>query len=125
MDKVKTETMLEDYCGYKNVRITIDDMPNQDMIDIARTCGIDAAIKLLQNFSGIRINIPSNGFTKIEKKIILDEYDGYAQTIKKLASRLGMTEKTVRDVLSKKGTIPSEPGQINLFPQGWSKNGKK
>ena len=124
MDKVKTETILEDYCGYKNVRVAIDDMPNQDMIDIAKICGIDAAIKLLQYFSGTRINIPSNGFIKIEKKIILDEYDGYAQTIKRLASRLGMTEKTVRDVISK-GTIPAENGQSNLFPQGWNKGVNK
>lgn len=124
MDEVKDFAILSNYKGYRNQPVMIDDMPNQDMKDIAEICGVEAAIKLLMNFGGLRINIPANGLNILEKRIILNEFDGHAQSIKKLASSLGTTEKTVRDILKIYQLVPVE-GQLNLFPEGWSKVERK
>lgn len=125
MENLKTQAVVINYKGFRDQIVTIEDMPNQDMVDIAEVCGIEAAVKLLSRFGGLRINIPANGLHKIDKKIILNEYDGYAQTIKRLTAKLGLTEKTVRTVLQDYKTILPEDGQLNMFPEGWCKLVKK
>lgn len=103
------------YKGYKVDNITIDDMPNEMMKDIARECGIDAAVTLLLKFPGNLISVPSNGMNKIEKKIILSEYDGDAMTIKRLARNLVKAESSIREILKSYKIMPAEDGQLQLF----------
>lgn len=122
MDKVDNQdSIIMDYKGYSNQIITIEDMPNQTFVDIAAICGLEVAVSILKNFNGNTIIVPTNGFEKIEKKIILNEYDGYTSTIQRLSRNLGIAEKTVRNVLSKYKIIPAEGGQLGLFPEGWQK----
>lgn len=122
MDKVeKQDSIIMNYKGYSNQVITIEDMPNQLFSDIAAICGLEVAVSILKNFNGNTIIVPTNGFEKIEKKIILNEYDGYTSTIQRLSRNLGIAEKTVRNVLAKYKIIPAEGGQLGLFPEGWHK----
>lgn len=117
----KKDSITINYKGYPNQIITIEDMPNKLFADIAAICGLEVAISILRNFNGNTIIVPTNGFEKIEKKIILNEYDGYTSTIQRLSRNLGIAEKTVRNVLSKYKIIPADGEQLGLFPQGWQK----
>ena len=112
-----------EYKGYKIDKITIDDMPNELFRDIADECGIDAAVSLLNRFAGCTIFVPSNGMNRVEKKIILREYDGEALTIKKLARNLGKAECSIREILKSYKVVPAEQGQLNLFKLNGQNNG--
>lgn len=116
------ETITIDYKGYKNQEISIKDMPSATFELIAVNCGLDVAVSLLKNMSGLTIFVPSNGFEALERRIILDEYDYSAISIKKLALKLDLSEKTVRTYLAKAGAEAVTEGQQNLFPEGWQKN---
>lgn len=103
------------YKGYKIDKITIEDMPNDLFKTIADECGIDAAVSLLNRFQGCSISVPTNGLNRVEKKIILSEYDGDTLTLKNLARNLGKAESSIREILKSYKVIPAEEGQLNLF----------
>ncbi|HDH51240.1 MAG TPA: hypothetical protein ENH31_00450 [Nitrospirae bacterium] len=73
--------------------LTIEDMPNQDMRLVAEACGIEIAVKLLQELGGIGINIPKFGFKKLVQQYVCDHYDG--SNAKELALKLGITERHI------------------------------
>ncbi len=102
--------------------ITIKDMPNEQFEDIFSSCGAEVAVKLLADFGGSKIQVPTRGFKKIEERMIKDEYDGTAIGIQRLARKFGTTEKNIRDILySKKYSVPAE-GQTQLFnPEDYRK----
>lgn len=119
---MNVEKVIIEHKGYKNQEVTIKDIP-EGMKLVAALCGLEVAVLLLQNLKGITISIPSNGFEQIEKKIILQEYDGKTETLKKLALNLDLNEKTVRGIL-KDYKLEDADGQLNLFPKGWQNNVK-
>ncbi len=49
---------------------------SSDLLLIADLCGIDVAVSLLKNASGLCINIPKDGFRTAKRKYILDNYTG-------------------------------------------------
>ncbi len=104
-----------EYKGYKIEDITVDDMPNELFRDIFQLSGKDVAVALLRDFAGNSIVVPSNGFNIIEKKIILQEYDGSSISIKRLARNLGKGESSIREILKSYKITPAENGQLNLF----------
>lgn len=79
--------------------ISSDDMPNDLMKDIFDLCGRDTAIKLLVFFAGNTIAIPIRAWNTLQKNFILKNYDGKAATIKKIARKLCVTEKYIREIL--------------------------
>lgn len=95
--------------------ISTDDMPNQVFKDIAEICGMETACKLLTNFQGNLIQVPTRGFVNIEKKIILAGYDYSTQSIRVLARKLIVSEKYIRDVLKRSGIDAPVEGQIPAF----------
>lgn len=115
--KANEDKIVIEYKGYKNQEVTIKDIP-EGMKLVADLCGLDVAVSLLQNMKGITISVPSNGFEKIEKKIILQEYDGTTITLRKLALNLDLNEKTVRSILNNYG-LETTNGQLHLFEKGW------
>ena len=114
------EHLIIEHKGYKGQIITINDIPEGSMRLVADLCGLEVAVLLMHNMKGLTISVPSNGFEKIEKKIILDEYDGSTETLKKLALNLDLNEKTVRGIL-KDYKLENTTGQLSLFPKGWQK----
>ena len=78
--------------------ITIDDMPNTDMRLVAEACGIDVAVKLLEEMGGIQLSIPKNGFKKVIAKCICDNYNG--RNAKELALKCNVTERYVYKLCS-------------------------
>ena len=113
---IKKEIII-DYKGFKNQKVTIDDMPNQLFIDIAETCGVDVAVSLLNNFNGNTILVPLFGMRKLEKRIIFNEYakEFNSECIRKLARRLFISERAIRDMLKDTFKILPADGQLNLF----------
>lgn len=79
---------------------TIDTLPNDDLKDVARFCGIDTAIKLLntEELVGQRIYIPRSispvMFNQIRK-------DMYTLTIDEIATRLHLSKSTVYSFIEK------------------------
>lgn len=45
----------------KDIAITIEDMPNDDLLFVAKNCGIDVAVKMMLHLQGLSISIPRNG----------------------------------------------------------------
>lgn len=109
------ETYTMSYKGYSDIEVTVDDMPNSLFKDIALLCGVDVAVKLLSNFPGVTIQVPIYGFEKIQKKIILSEYNNDPYALKTLARKLRLSEYHIRDVLKRYKIVPSENGQTKLF----------
>ncbi len=108
------EIVIIEHKGYKNQTVTIKDIPDGTMRLVADLCGLDVAVSLMQNMKGLTIAVPSNGFEKIEKKIILQNYKNDTASLKRLALRLDLNEQTVRGILRRYG-IEITDGQLNLF----------
>lgn len=105
------------YKGYEIDNITVEDMPNSNFETIAVLCGVDAAVSLLTNMQGNTIIVPTRGLDKVEKKIILQKYDGDPMTIKELARNLVRSERYIRDVLAQYKIEPVVDGQLRLFKE--------
>ena len=120
METVSEQTIIE-HKGYKNQVFTMKDVPT-GMKLVAELCGLDVVVSLMKNCGGITVAIPSNGFMELEKRIIMNEYDGSTESMQKLALKLDLHESTVRGVL-RKANLEVTKGQKQLFPKGWQNKG--
>jgi len=93
--------------------MTKDDMPNEVFEDIAEH-SLDAALALLQYYAGCQIYVPGDGFKQVKNKYIMRNFDGSAQSIRRLAIETGTTEQNVRNVLKRAKDIDIAEGQIQL-----------
>lgn len=82
---------------------TIDDMPNEDLKLVAELCGVNIAVELMKNLSGMPIYIPARPFIKAKKRYITEKFDGTTQSIKQLSKECEVTTAHVYDVL--KGSV--------------------
>lgn len=94
-DKAKRKTVEAE-------RISIEDMPNDDMRLVAETIGIEHAVALMQHLSGLSIYIPKNSMKRIYRRIIKTRCNG--SNARRLAVELGLTESYVRTVANEKGS---------------------
>lgn len=95
--------------------LTVDDMPTEIFREIFDICGVDIAISLLVNMTGNLIQVPTNGFLKIQKKVVMKEYDGTTASIRRLSRKFKISESFIRNILEEnKIPIPAD-GQIGLF----------
>lgn len=80
--------------------MTTEDMPNNDMRDVADFCGAEVAINLLKNFAGAHIIVPKQrAFIKIAQKFIIKNFDG--KNAKALARITGCSLSFVYDTIQK------------------------
>jgi len=79
--------------------MSLDDLPNEDLKDLAHVCGIHTAIKLLQDLNGIHIYIPKDGFKKVIERFIIKNFDG--SNAKKLALACNISEVHVYEIVRK------------------------
>ena len=82
--------------------ITIDDMPNDDMRLVAETVGLEMAVTLMQHMGGITLSIPKLGMKKVAIRVIQKQYNG--SNGKRLALKLGVTERFVSQVANERGS---------------------
>jgi len=88
---------------YKNFRITMDDMPNEDLLLVAKNCGLEVATTLMLRLQGLTISIPRNAMRKVIARYICEKYDG--GNIKQLALECDVSTRHVYAVL-RKNRIP-------------------
>jgi Mor family transcriptional regulator len=96
--------------------ITEADLPNEDMRLIAERCGLDVAVKILQELPGVAFFVPKNGFQKVLTAYIRHSYNG--TNAKVLALATGMTERYVYEVVRQGHQTEIEEMQLPLFPGG-------
>jgi len=84
-------------------KLTIEDLPNEDMVFVANACGLEVAIKLLKDLPGLAINIPKTGMRKLVNKYVCENYSGH--NAKELALECGLSIRQVYNVLDKKRSV--------------------
>ena len=90
--------------------VTIEDMPNSDMRLVAESCGIDMAVKLLEELPGIGIFIPKFGMKKLVDKYISSKHNG--SNAKEIAIRCGVSERYVYQLVR---VDPLDEHQLKLL----------
>ena len=75
--------------------LTIEDMPNDEWIDIAKICGLPLTIQLLEEFAGITISTPKNWDAKLIKKYIKKHYNGTRPSMRKIVKVCDVSERQV------------------------------
>lgn len=90
--------------------ITDEDMPNNDLRLVAESCGIEIAIRLLEELPGISIFIPKSGFKRIVEGKIREGYNG--TNAKELALMYGVSERHIYNIVS---GSPMDELQARLF----------
>jgi|GEM_PF-6943454 len=103
-------------------KVIIEDMPTPLFKEIYELCGAHTAVMLLKYMAGNNISVPSRGFVPIIKRIILNDYDGTTESIRKICRVHKVTEGFVRKVLRElKINTPLE-GQKSLDFYGVQKD---
>lgn len=94
--------------------VSIDDMPSEVFKEIYEICGADVALSLLINMYGATILVPTRGMLKIEKRVILKEYDGTTASIRNIARKFRLSETYIRETLRQSKVILPSEGQTSL-----------
>lgn len=79
-------------------QLSIEDMPSDDMKLLAKYCGVDVAVKVMQNMGGLGIYVPKNPFPLIVERILRSQRN---PDFKDIATNCNVTERYVRKIWSK------------------------
>lgn len=91
--------------------LSVEDIPNSNVRDIAQVIGMEAVIRLILNFDGLQIYIPKDIRTRLKRLYVQKNYTG--DNAKKLAQQLDLAERTVYQWLDSKPIKTHE--QTDLF----------
>ena len=83
--------------------LTIEEieMPNDDIKEISERYGINFALQLMEDMSGILINVPKTGLNKLRNIYICKHYDGSKKSRMSLARECNVTENYIKQLVSK------------------------
>ena len=95
-------------------QVQIEDMPTQLFKEIFKFCGAETAVLLLKNMPGNIIQVPTKGFSRIIKRIILSDYDGTSESLRRICRTHRFTEAHVRKILKDLRVDAPLEGQISL-----------
>ena len=77
---------------------TLNDLPD-DLRYIASVCGIEVALTLIKNFSGMSFNVPKKCLSKLVKKYALRNYDGTRESILQIAKACKVSDRYIRKII--------------------------
>jgi Mor family transcriptional regulator len=80
--------------------LTIDEMPSNELKDIALLVGVENAFKILHKFRGRSIYFPTYWQRNVVQKWVSAKYNG--ANVKDLAKELEVSETTIRQAAAKK-----------------------
>lgn len=102
-----------EYNGLKinSEKLRKEDMPTEIFEEIFEICGADVALSLLIKMSGNLIQVPTRGMQKIERKIIINDYDGTTASIRDIARRFNISEMYIRNILNESKIKTPSPNQ--------------
>lgn len=92
--------------------MTPADMPSDTLRWVAKTVGVEAAVALALELSGIPIYIPKADVTALKRRHVLRAYDG--TNARELARQLGLAERTVRQWTQAHAPTEAAPSQLSL-----------
>lgn len=97
--------------------MAIADMPTKDLQWIAESVGVEAAVKLALEHSGVRLHLPRRLVFMLKKRCVQKLFNG-ANT-RELANQLGVGETTIRKWTSPVASPAPQttPAQTSLFEQ--------
>lgn len=84
---------------YKNIVLSKEDLPNDDLLLVAEKCGLEVAIRLMNQLQGLTINIPRNALRKVVSRYIREQYNG--RNAKQLALECQVSVRHVYGILRK------------------------
>lgn len=67
-----------------------EDMPTKDMKFVAECCGVDVAVKLMEEMPRLSVYIP-DGLSAVKLKSALKRYDGSRDSANRLALECGIS----------------------------------
>ena len=94
--KVKTEHLTVDIDV-----ISENDMPNEALKEIYAICGREVAVSLMENQCGVFIMMPARPFIKLERRLMIEEFDGTTASLRRIARKFSISEVVIRDILKK------------------------
>lgn len=94
--------------------LEVDDMPSQDLKWIAKSIGVEAAVRLTLEHAGIRIHLPRRLVFLLKRRCVQKLFNG--SNIRELSGQLGVCETTVRKwTCCHQTTTKTTPEQTCLF----------
>lgn len=82
---------------------TIETLPTYELQMLAERFGLDFVKKLLDEVTGLIIQIPTNPFKKAKANYILKKYDGTTKSILKLATECDVSIRYIKTLLRENG----------------------
>lgn len=82
---------------------TIETLPTYELQMLADHFGLDFVKKLLDEVTGLIIQIPTNPFKKAKANYILKKYDGTTKSILKLATECDVSIRYIKTLLRENG----------------------
>lgn len=104
--------MKQAFLDFVAENMTIDDIPSEGMRMIAENCGIEVALKIMQNLAGARFSVPRNW-----QKVVAERYimANASKPVNALAVDVGLSDTMVLRTLNKKATEIGKPVQRTVF----------
>lgn len=84
---------------------TIETLPTYELQLLAERCGIDVVKKVIEEATGLIIQIPTNPFRKAKANYILKNYDGTIKSILRLAVDCDVSVQYIKKLLKEKGKL--------------------
>lgn len=82
---------------------TIETLPTYELQMLAEHFGLDFVKKLLDEVTGLIIQIPTNPFKKAKANYILKKYDGTTKSILRLATECDVSIRYIKTLLKEHG----------------------
>ena len=76
-------------------------MPSESLKEVFELCGRDVAVSLMEHQNGVFLLMPARPFLKLERRLLLKEFDGTTASLRRIARKYCMSEVVVREVLKK------------------------
>lgn len=93
--------------------ITIQDMPNGDMRLVAELCGVEIAVKLMEQLGGVNIYIPKLLEKRLMEAYVQRHYTG--SNAKELAIKMGKSVRFVYGLVESNRASKNGGAQTDLF----------
>lgn len=105
--------MKPEFLKYAKEKMTIDDMPNEDMHFLAELCGVDVAITIMEKLGGSRFFVPNQWSKVIAEKFIREKSGEFS--VRELVVITGHSDTFINKILNKKMTDVQMKKQSSLF----------
>jgi len=92
--------------------ITIDTLPTYELQLLAERCGLDVVKTILDEATGLIIQVPTNPFRKAKANYIIKKYDGTTKSISRLAMECDVSIPYIKKLLKENGKIKSNTNFI-------------